>query len=120
MKDNIYSEYFLGLLAQIKLLHWSVTNYAAHVALDKLHSELSENIDKFVETFIGKNRLQPIQIFTINITASSNCENIIEYLQNQHENIKKIRTAVKATELQNIIDEMLGNINQSIYLLNLN
>ena len=36
------------------------------------------------------------------------------------EKIKKIRTSLtKATELQNIIDEILGNINQCKYLLNL-
>lgn len=118
---HIYTEYFLGLLTQIKLFHWSVKSYSAHVALDKLHSTLSDNVDKFVEAYIGKYKLQPIQPFNINITATSNCQNIIEYLQSQYENIKKIRTGVnKATELQNIIDEMLGNIDQSIYLLNLN
>jgi DNA-binding ferritin-like protein len=118
---HIYSEYFLGLLAQIKLFHWSVKSYSAHVALDKLHSALSDNIDKFIESYIGKYKLQPIQPFNITITATSNCQNIIEYLQSQCDNIKKIRTGVnKATELQNIIDEMLSNIDQSIYLLNLN
>jgi DNA-binding ferritin-like protein len=118
---HIYSEYFLGLLTQIKLFHWSIKNYSAHVALDKLHSALSDNIDKFIEAYIGKYKLQPIPVFTINTTATSNCQNIIEYLQAQHDNIKKIRTGVnKASELQNIIDEMLANIDQSIYLLNLN
>jgi hypothetical protein len=118
---HIYSQYFLGLIGQIKLFHWSVKTYSAHIALDKLHSALSDNVDKFMEVYIGKYKLQPIQPFTINMTATSNCENIIEYLQIQHDNIKKIRTGVnKTTELQNIIDEMLGNIDQSIYLLNLN
>jgi len=101
---NNQSEYFLGLLGQIKLFHWSVKTYAAHVALDKLHSSLSDNIDKFM----------------ITMTASSDCSNINSYLQKQNENIKKIRSSLnKATELQNILDEMMGNINQCLYLLNL-
>lgn len=117
---NNQSEYFLGLLGQIKLFHWSVKTYAAHVALDKLYSSLSDNIDKFMEGYIGKFELQPIDKFMITMTASSDCSNLNSYLQKQNENIKKIRSSLnKATELQNILDEMMGNINQCLYLLNL-
>jgi len=117
---NSQSEYFLGLLGQIKLFHWSVKSYAAHVALDKLHSALSDNIDKFMEVYIGKFELQPIEKFVITMNATSDCSNICSYLQKQNENIKKIRTSLnKATELQNILDEIMGNINQCLYLLNL-
>ncbi len=117
---HIYSEYFLGLLAQIKLFHWSIMKYSAHIALDKLHSELSENIDKFVEIYIGKFNKQPLNKFTINMTATSDCVNLYSYLDINRENLKKIRTSLnKTSELQNIIDEMLGNIDQCIYLLRL-
>ena len=44
MSDKIYIEYFLNLLNQIKLFHWTVMKYSEHIALDKLHSSLSENI----------------------------------------------------------------------------
>ena len=120
MSYNVYTEFFLGLLGQIKLFHWSVMKYSIHVALDKLHSELSDNIDKFVEIYIGKFNRQPLNKFTINITATSDCSNIISYLDIQRENLKKIRTSLnKTSELQNIIDEMLGNIDQAIYLIRL-
>jgi DNA-binding ferritin-like protein len=117
---NSQSEYFLGLLGQIKLFHWSVKHYAAHVALDKLHSSLSEHVDKFMEVYIGKFELQPIEKFMITMNATSDCSNLCIYLQKQNENIKKIRSSLnKATELQNILDEMMGDINQCLYLLNL-
>ena len=117
MSNNIYTEYFLGLLGQIKLFHWSVMKYSLHIALDKLHSQLSDNIDKFVEVYIGKFNKQPLNKFTINMSATSDCDNIIAYLEIQREKLIKIRTSLnKSYELQNIIDEMLGNIDQCIYL----
>lgn len=120
MSDNNYTEFFLGLLGQIKLFHWSIMKYSIHIALDKLHTDLSNNIDKFVETYIGKFNKQPLNKFTINMTATSDCDNLLLYLDTQRENLKKIRTSLnKATELQNIIDEMMGNIDQSIYLIRL-
>jgi hypothetical protein len=120
MNEKIYIEYFLGLLGQIKLFHWSVMKYSEHIALDKLHSSLSENIDKFVEIYIGKCNRQPLEIFNIEMNATSDTNNIINYLELEIEKIKKIRGSLnKITELQNIIDEMLGNINQCKYLLNL-
>ena len=120
MTEKIYIEYFLGLLGQIKVFHWSVMKYSQHIALDKLHSSLSENIDKFIEIYIGKSNKQPLGIFDIKMTANSNTSNIINYLELEIEKIKKIRGSLnKITELQNIIDEMLGNINQCKYLLNL-
>ena len=54
------------------------------------------------------------------MTASSDTSNIHNYLELEIEKIKKIRATLnKATELQNIIDEMLGDINQCKYLLKL-
>ena len=108
------------LLSQIKLFHWSVMKYSQHIALDKLHSSLSENVDKFIEIYIGKYNKQPLKKFNISMTASSDTTDINNYLELEIEKIKKIRNNLsKATELQNIIDEMMGNINQCKYLLNL-
>jgi hypothetical protein len=84
------------------------------------NSSLSENIDKFIEIYIGKFNKQPLDIYNISMTATSDTTNIMEYLELELEKIKKIRSACnKATELQNILDEIMGNINQCKYLLNL-
>jgi hypothetical protein len=88
--------------------------------LDKLYTALSDNIDKFIEIYIGKFNKQPMNIFNIEISISNDTNNINNYLELEIEKIKKIRTTLnKATELQNIIDEIMGNINQCKYLLNL-
>jgi hypothetical protein len=120
MAENLYTEYFLGLLGQIKLLHWCTPKYAIHIALDKLHSSLSENIDKFMEVYIGKYDKQPIDLFKISMEATSDYNIVKDYLIAHRENIKKLRNNFKsASDLQNILDEISANINQAIYLINL-
>jgi tRNA-specific 2-thiouridylase len=45
---------FLTYQNQVKILHWQTTSYSEHKTLNKLYESLSENIDTFVETFMGK------------------------------------------------------------------
>jgi hypothetical protein len=121
MANNFYTNYFLGLLGQIKLFHWTTKKYSSHKALDDLHKNLSEDIDKFVEVYIGKNNLNSNEITDINITMNAqtmNENNVKDYLKNQTEVLRRIRNK-SSPELQNIIDNMTVNINQSLYLLNL-
>lgn len=121
MANNFYSNYFLGLLGQIKLFHWTTNKYSSHKALDDLHKNLSEDIDKFVEVYIGKNNLNSNGISDINITMTAQTmpeNDVKQYLKNQIEVLRRIR-GKSSTELQNIIDNMIANINQSLYLLNL-
>jgi DNA-binding ferritin-like protein len=114
-------EFFLGFVGQVKLFHWTTMTYSIHKALDDLHSSLSENVDKLIEVYIGRFDKQPIEKITINMTAETDTSNLITYLENQRENIKKMRnTAFKScSEIQSIMDEMMGSINTAIYLCKL-
>jgi hypothetical protein len=95
--------------------------YSNHKALDDLHSSLSSNVDDIIESYIGKSNIQPIKLFDINMSANTNVSVVIEYLENEKINIKKIRNVHFKTcsELQNIVDEMLSSINKAIYLCKL-
>jgi len=125
MSNNIEKnlmEYFIGLLGQIKIYHWTTMSYVIHKALDELHSNLSDNIDEVMEVYIGKYNKQPINKFEINISAANtDSSNIIDYLELERENIRGIRNKYfkSSTEIQNIIDNMLGNISKTIYLCKL-
>jgi len=111
-------EYFLGLLGQIKIYHWTTMSFSVHKALDELHSSLSGNIDEIMESYIGRSNIQPIADFNITMTANTNATNLLTYLENEKNNIKTIRNKhfKGISELQNIIDEMLSSINKTIYL----
>ena len=120
MIENCYTEYFLCLLSQTLLFHWCTPKYSHHIALDKLHGRIQDHIDKFIEVYLAKFKKQPVPKFTIKMTASSDCENMDEYYNLQLDHLKKIKTALnKATELQGIVESMVADIEQFLYLLRL-
>jgi len=116
--------YFLAFQNDIKLYHWMTLSYARHKASDDLFSKLSENIDKFVETYIG---IYGRPKFTKKELASSfsihNDNNIIQCLDKFNNYLKKdILNFISKddTDLLNIRDSIVGDINQAKYLFALN
>ena len=114
---------FLQFAALIKLYHWSTYSYSRHKASDELYSNIQEGMDKFIEVYIGiygrkevfKGRPQPIEIRIYddkNVTALMT--DIIKFLE------AEIPKHVKDTDLLNIRDELLANVNQAKYLFTLN
>lgn len=120
--DEIFLfEYFLGLLGQVKVFHWTTMKFSIHKALDDLHSTLSSNIDELMEVYIGKYERQPINTFTISMNATSDTKNLLNYLKEQRELIRGIRNKnfKNCCEIQTILDNMLSAISRTIYLSNL-
>lgn len=116
--ENKLFEYFLGLLGQIKIYHWTTMSYPIHKALDDLHSSLSNNIDEIMEIYIGKFNRQPIESFEIEMKANTDTRDIIGYLEKEREVIRGIRNKnfKNSSEIQNLLDNMLGSISRTIYL----
>lgn len=118
---------FLQFLITIKLYHWNTFSYSTHKATDELYSKLNEGIDSFVEVLLGKNSGSRINISksqTISLrNYSSNTEikrEAIGFKQflvrlNSNPNMKNIENS----DLFNIRDEILQNIDQFLYLLSL-
>ena len=115
---------FLEMLNTIKIYHWSSLSYPTHKATDKLHSKMSELVDSFIEKYIaitgtplfrGKDK-QSIPFYE--------CKSIEQY-RKKLQDYKKFLVSFnknlheEATELLNIRDEMLGEIDQAMYLLRL-
>lgn len=110
------------MLLNIKLYHWETKTFSRHKASDELHSKLSELIDKFIEVYIG-GYTRPIfnEVFKIKVNQLDD-NNIKDVL---HEYIRflqyKIPKYIKEsdTHLLNIRDEMLAEINKTLYLFTL-
>jgi len=121
INEKFLFEYFLGLLGQIKVFHWTTMNYAKHKALDDLHSSLSNEIDDLMEVYIGKYEKQPIEKFNISMNATSDTSELIIYLQEQREFIRGIRNKnfKSCSEIQTIFDNILSVISKTIYLCKL-
>lgn len=119
--ENIH--FFLHLRDQIKLYHWQTKVYARHIATDKILEHLEKNIDSFVEIYIGKygrprigGKNAVITLHNLNEAGATRLVNAaIKYLQGPL--TKSLRPI--DTDLMNIRDEMVGDLNQLLYLFTL-
>jgi len=115
---------FFEMLLMVKLFHWKTYSYATHKATDELYSKLNEDIDKFIEVLLGKTgtRIDLIghkSISLIDLNSSEQLKSKIEsfksYLVDLTHN--KALNSMTNTDLLNIRDEILGDMNQFLYLL---
>ena len=115
---------FLEMLMMVKLFHWKTHSYATHKATDDLYSKLNDDIDKFIEVFLGKtgSRIdlmghKNISLIDLNSPEQlkSKIESFKSYLVGLTNN--KGLKSMTNTDLLNIRDEILGNLNQFLYLL---
>jgi DNA-binding ferritin-like protein len=118
---------FFEILLMIKLYHWKTYSYSTHKATDELYSKINEHMDKFTEVLLGKSGIR------IDLTNKKNIR-LCDLNNNMDKLISKIKDfksylvdltnnkAIKLmsnTDLLNIRDEILGDLNQFLYLLSL-
>jgi DNA-binding ferritin-like protein len=115
---------FLQMLNTVKLYHWKTFSYAQHKATDELYSNLNTNIDTFVEIMLGKTGGR------VNLTGQKTLP-LLDYTNvndfkaevNKYKNFLINMTAdaglniTNNSDLLNVRDELLGNLNQFTYLL---
>lgn len=111
---------FLQMLNTVKLYHWKTTSYAQHKATDELYANLNTNIDTFVEIMLGKTGAR------VNLTGHKSIP-LLDYINvgdfakeiNKYKNflININISATNNSDLLNVRDEILGNLNQFTYLL---
>jgi len=107
-----YTLVFLRILDIIKFYHWNSKNYSKHRATDKLHEALGKLVDSYVEQRFGeKGRVvvhETVRYDTLTDDAFlKEIGQFKEYL---------IHMQNPSTDLSNKRDEMLGEVNQFLYL----
>ena len=114
---------FMEMLNAVKLYHWNTHSFSQHKATDELHSRLSENVDKFMEVLLGKDasRLKHLD----KKIALINARNTTEFKSRIHEyrewfiHMNNCFDSHRDSDLLNIRDEILADLNQFLYLLTL-
>jgi hypothetical protein len=112
------------MIIMIKLWHWKTHSYATHKATDDLYSKLNESMDTFIEVLLGKTNVRidltkqkslPLFDFT-NVSAFKNkidwFKSYLVALDTNH-----FMRKMSNSDLYNIRDEILANLNQFLYLL---
>lgn len=120
--ENIV-KFFFHVSNTIKLYHWQTTSFARHKATCDLFNALQPLIDEFIEVYMGRyERPNFSGGFKLNIqeltddSAQDLVQGYIDYLKND------LPTYLKSsdTDLLNIRDEMMSNLNKIQYLFTLN
>jgi hypothetical protein len=125
MSNNLGSNVnvFLGLQCQFKILHWQTKGYARHVAFGNIYDTLDGLIDQYVEISMGKFGRFSIDESSRNIEIYNLLDiEIVKFLQKIKEFLIGLSTELSSendTDLLNLRDEMLGEVNKLAYLLTL-
>ena len=115
---------FLEMLLMVKLFHWKTTSYATHKATDELYTKLNENIDSFIEIILGKSGsridlMSNKHIRLVDLSSQESLKKEIESFKNYLVKLddNKAMQSMSNTDLYNIRDTILGDMNQFLYLL---
>jgi len=121
MKEELTLK-LIQIQTQFKFLHWQTFGDAKHKAYGEIYDSLTGNIDKFVEIMMGKQgRVEFDPEFSImfqdikNLSVQNFLDGITEFLVGMTDQLDNRYD----TDLLNIRDEMLGDINQLKYRLTL-
>jgi hypothetical protein len=107
---------------QLHVYHWQTDSYAAHQAFGQAYDALDGLMDQFVEVFMGKyGKVASKDGFNINLSNITDkkpvefIDTIIDFLTNELPKSLKEND----TDLLNIRDEMIAELNKLKYLLTL-
>jgi hypothetical protein len=117
---NEMIQFFFTLQLLNKLYHWNTTSFARHTATNGFGSELSDLVDKFVEVFIGRYKIKP-QVYKVNLNHEYLTDTgIINLFEQTRKYLESISGKISSSELLNIRDELLAEVNKMLYLFTLN
>lgn len=107
---------FIGMLFQSRdimhLAHLNTTSFAEHKALNGYYDGILDLTDNFTEVYFGRFKRVDIVIPEAKLMPA------VQHLKEMQQLIDGERNNYPS-ELQNIMDEMLGLINKTLYLLTL-
>ena len=112
--------FFSQMREQLKLYHWQTSSYARHKATDDVLKALDEHTDMFVEIYMGKYGRPRMTAATGTVTVKNMSEKTaVKFVRECIAHLQgPLTRALKGTDtdLTNIRDEMVGNLNQLLYL----
>jgi DNA-binding ferritin-like protein len=120
-KKSLIVRTFLEMLNTVKIYHWKTRTFSQHNATDELYKRLNENVDKFVEVLLGKDesRVKMVErrCELLDFSKGSDFkERMYEYREFLVD-MNRYFDAKRDSDLLNIRDEILGDINQFLYLM---
>jgi hypothetical protein len=117
---------FMEVLMMVKLYHWKTHSHSQHKATDDFYGSLNEHMDEFIEILMGKTgmRIDLMKQKSIKLMDLTNIDQFkakLEDFKTYLSDLEKLPfiKSMPNTDLLNIRDEILGDLNQLLYLLTL-
>jgi hypothetical protein len=121
-KGELIQTTMLQMQKQYQIFHWQTTSFSQHKSFGNIYESLDENIDIFIETYMGKyGRVISASKFNLEMSNYSDLNflnatnSYIEFLIN----LTNMLDTARDTDLLNTRDEILGSLNRLKYLLTL-
>lgn len=112
-------KFFFSLQLNMKIYHWNTTSFARHKASDEFGGKLSSLVDRFVEVFVGRYKVKP-SLSNIKIDSEFLTDDGSEKLLiKSRDYLEFLSKVIKDTDLLTIRDELLSEVNQTLYLYQL-
>lgn len=114
--------FFFELQMNLKMYHWTTESYSNHKATDKLLDKLSDLIDSFIEKYMGAYS-RPVMKSGSNVLIQNMTKTkYVKLLKTAQEYLRGDLEKVisKNSELLNIRDEVLAELDQALYFSTLN
>lgn len=105
---------------QAHFWHLDTKSFSEHLALEKFYTEILDLTDQILEEYMGKGNR--IDFKAVRMTFHGyNRDKMIEYFKKLARYINRAKKGLKPTDgnLANIMDEILGLINKTLYLFTL-
>lgn len=118
---NEVIENFLTFRNQIKLYHWKTKSLGRHLATDSFLSSFDQKTDRFIEEMIGKRDKDLKDKFEIKF-STLNDDKAKTYVIKFRDWLNDVLPSLideDETNLLNLKDEILGEVNKMIYLFRL-
>ncbi len=110
----------LTIRNQVKLYHWQTKSFARHKATDDLTATLDTLIDSFVESYMGKYGRPTVRgSITLHNFSESAARSFVAKQTTYLTKVLPKKLKSTDTDLLNIRDEVLAELNKVLYLFTL-
>lgn len=107
----------LEMLRMVKLDHWNTKSYSHHKATDELYERMNDKIDRFTEVYMGKDHKR-IGIWNQHMHRmyGSNFSSTVHTFREFLINLDRCFDPTQDSDLLNIRDDLLADVNQFLFL----
>jgi hypothetical protein len=105
-----------SLIHNMKIFHWQTRSFAKHTASDYFNENIGELMDKFVETYLGYNRMINFSPPTTISLQNVNETTILNLLERA---VSELSSKSFPSDVENIKDEILSVMHQTRFKMSL-